>query len=56
MGIITHGDYNSELYKKWASMKNRCNDKNYKGYGADGVTYSEEFERYEDFKEWAYKN
>lgn len=56
---ITHSDTHTKLYRIWAAMKSRCNNPSntcYPYYGAKGVTYSEEWEKYEPFKEWAMNN
>lgn len=47
-------DKEKYLYKMWSSMKTRCNNKNiasYKNYGGRDITYSENWERYEKFRE-----
>lgn len=56
---ITHGQTNTRLYKIWIGMKERCyNPKtiSYKWYGANGVTVCEEWEKFDDFYNWAIKN
>ena len=54
-----HGDRNARLYSVWKSMKKRCenpNHKDYKWYGAKGVTVCEEWHDYSVFKQWALDN
>lgn len=54
-----HGESTSVLYKKWASMKNRCqnkNAKNYNDYGGRGIRICNEWLEFWSFREWAYKN
>ena len=50
----------TKLYKKYNDMKRRCycpNNKNYKYYGARGITVCEEWlNDYNSFKQWALKN
>lgn len=51
-----HGDRNARLYSVWKTMKKRCensNHKDYKWYGAKGVSVCEEWHDYSTFKEWA---
>lgn len=56
----THGGWGSRLYRAWRSMKVRCYDSNckeYKYYGARGITVCEEWRRsFEPFRDWALKN
>lgn len=52
----SHGDYGTKLYRCWASMKRRCDNKNcsaFKHYGERGITYLTEWSDYENFKQWA---
>ena len=51
-----HGMVNTRIYRIWQNMKNRCrhpNNPRYKDYGARGITYCEEWERFEPFYKWA---
>lgn len=46
----------SRLYAVWASMIQRCENKNHKsycGYGGRGITVCKEWHDYSCFKEWA---
>lgn len=46
------------FYRKWVDMKARCDNpkrSNYKYYGAKGIGYSQEWERFESFKEDMWK-
>ena len=48
-----------KLYEVWHAMKQRCNNKNnsrYKLYGGRGITYCTEWEKAENFCEWALHN
>lgn len=45
-----------QLHSVWYSMKRRCIDKNYTGYaftGGRGITYTNEWETFKPFYEWA---
>ena len=57
---VKHGKSNSRLYKIWANMKSRCNNKNdkrYKYYGAVGVRVCSEWNKsFESFAKWALKS
>lgn len=53
-----HGMTRTRIYRIWQNMKNRCrhpNNPRYKDYGARGITYCEEWEKFELFYEWAQK-
>lgn len=55
----THGESKTRLYKIWQHMKSRCSNKNgdnYKYYGGRGITYCEEWESFETFRDWAMRN
>jgi hypothetical protein len=44
--------YQTAIYKAWANMKTRCNNKNYNQYhryGGRGITYCENWETFEGF-------
>jgi hypothetical protein len=49
---LTHGMRHTKLYKKWASMKNRCtnaNEPSYKYYGGRGIKLCPEWYDFENF-------
>lgn len=53
----THGASKTRLYRIWAHIKERCNNPNckeYKWYGARGITY--EFENFEAFRDYAFEH
>ena len=55
----THGLIGTRLYHIWRNMKRRCNDtkgKDFHNYGGRGITYCDEWERFEPFYEWAMSN
>lgn len=56
----THGLSNHPIYKVWAGMKTRCNDKNnyhYEWYGARGIKICKEWEKsFIKFYDWAKVN
>jgi hypothetical protein len=57
--MATHRTSNSRLYRIWSRMKERCcreENKDYKNYGARGITYYEEWENFLPFMEWALSN
>ena len=57
ISAVTHhghasGEQQSPEYRAWADMKNRCdnpNVKNYKYYGARGITYCDRWKLFENF-------
>lgn len=60
---LKHGDACREkitrLYSIWGNMKSRCTNPNkpdYKYYGANGITFCEEWSDYSNFKNWAINN
>lgn len=56
---IKHGMFGSRIYNIWAGMKRRCLDcklQSFKWYGAKGIRYCKEWERFEPFFDWAKKN
>ena len=57
---LSHKLSRTTLYKVWASIKDRCYNKNsplYKRYGALGVTMSDEWKKdFTKFKDWADEN
>ena len=57
--ISTHGKSNTDLYKVYVSMNQRCNNikaKAYKHYGLKGVSVSSEFDTFEKFENWSIEN
>lgn len=55
----THGKRHTRLYRIWASMKGRCsnpNIKEYKWYGAKGVSVCREWMDFQVFHDWAIEN
>lgn len=55
----THGLSGSSLYRRWQSMRNRCNDKNnaaYHRYGGRGIKVCDEWNDFENFRDWALSN
>lgn len=56
MSKKTHGESRTKLYRKWASMLCRCNDKHdprYKSYGGRGITVCEEWRQsYEIYRDY----
>lgn len=56
----SHGMSKTKLYRKWAGMKKRCENKNfgqYKNYGGRGITVCEEWSNsFESFMEWSINN
>lgn len=56
MGKRTHGLSRHPMYNTWCSMMTRCYNKNrreYKWYGAKGITVCEEWHNVETFLLWA---
>lgn len=54
-----HGMSNTRLYSIWSGIKKRCDSKdedNYHLYGGRGITYCEEWSRFEPFRDWALSN
>ena len=50
---------NTKLYSIWNEMRCRCNnpnDKNYKRYGAKGISVCEEWSNFRNFYPWAFAN
>ena len=58
--FTTHGERHSSIYKLWASIKNRCYNKNahkYADYGERGIKVCEEWETdYIAFRDWCLSN
>lgn len=58
-GKTRHGESKTRLHKCWVSMRSRCNNpigKDYENYGGRGITYSEIWDSYENFRDWALSN
>ncbi len=56
---IKHSLSNTKLYKRWASMKARCENPNTKGFeywGGRGITVCKEWQNVQTFAIWAYNN
>lgn len=54
-----HGNHKDKIYNTWSMMKQRCKNKNntsYKHYGGRGISYCEEWNSFESFKNWALSN
>ena len=54
-----HGECDENIYHRWVSMRQRCNDPNYisaEYYSKIGVKVCEEWDDYLVFKEWALGN
>ena len=52
----THGESKSRLYNVWRAVKQRCsnpNCKEYKWYGARGISVCDEWKNFENFYKWA---
>lgn len=59
IGITTHHDTGTRLFKIWGGMHERCErakHPHYKDYGGRGISVCEEWKEYLPFKEWAIKN
>lgn len=53
------GGKRESLYVKWVGIRGRCcsiKDKDYKNFGLKGIKVSKEWDKYSDFREWAYKS
>lgn len=49
---VTHGASNTETYRIWSDMRNRCKNSNNRGhkfYGARGITVADSWENFETF-------
>ena len=56
---ITHGQTHTRLYRLWVGMRQRCFDENasnYGRYGGRGITVCDEWDRFENFRDWSLKN
>lgn len=50
--MTTHGMTNTKTYRSWRHAKERCrnkNDKRYTDYGGRGITFCNEWDKFEDF-------
>lgn len=47
----THGQINTPLYRRWASIKSRCKNLENPTYGGKGIQYDERWENFEAFYE-----
>lgn len=57
--LLKHGLCNTRIYEIWWGIVQRCKDKNsrnYKNYGAKGITLCEEWGKFIPFYEWAILN
>lgn len=55
----SHGFSGERLYVIWKGMKARCNNPNckaYQHYGSRGISVCDEWDKYENFREWALRN
>lgn len=55
----THGQTRTRLYDVWNCMKQRCENpknRNYRQYGARGISVCEEWKNFETFRAWAMSN
>lgn len=55
----THGMSSTRLYNIWEHMRNRCDDENnerYDRYGGRGIAVCDEWEDFENFRDWALDN
>lgn len=57
--LITHNHSNERLHSIWKGIRRRCNnphEKSYKDYGARGIKLCDEWNNYENFRNWAIEN
>ena len=57
--IKYHGGSDTRLYHVWNDMRQRCENPNkssYVWYGAKGIRVCDEWQDFENFEKWAYKN
>jgi hypothetical protein len=55
----SHGTNKTRLYNIWINMRSRCSNPNetgYENYGGRGITVCEDWNNYENFRDWAYNN
>ena len=56
---VYHGHRGEKIYRVWAAMKDRCNNKNnpyFRIYGGRGITYDPEWQTFMPFYKWAMAN
>jgi hypothetical protein len=53
---LKHGWYYTGLYQSWKCMKSRCKDTTSPHYGKLDIWYTDEWEKFEGFKDWALQN
>ncbi|MCZ9311788.1 MAG: hypothetical protein O0V67_00275 [Methanocorpusculum sp.] len=59
INATTHGCFGTPLYRVWNAMKQRCKNpavKEYKYYGAKGISVCKEWEHFEKFRDWSLSN
>lgn len=60
MGVVTHGETKTRLYRIWRNMKWRCNNPKcdkYERYGGRGIKLCAEWNNsYEQFRDWSLVN
>lgn len=57
--MTIHGQKGTRLFAIWTSMRQRCNDPNYKDYcryGGRGILVCKEWQAFEPFYEWSLTN
>ena len=57
--LTTHGMTGTSLYNVWCSMRQRCkneNDQRYADYGGRGITVCTEWNKFENFRDWAFEH
>lgn len=55
----THGMSHTRLHNIWLTMRQRCekpNSSGYYKYGAKGISVCEEWNNFENFRDWAFTN
>lgn len=56
---VTHGESDTPLHHTWVSMRQRCNNERqdaFYNYGGRGIRVCEEWESFENFRDWAFEN
>lgn len=56
---VTHGFSDNVLYHTWVSMRQRCNNPkqtSYENYGGRGITVCDDWDDFENFRDWAISN
>lgn len=51
-----HGETRTRLFRTWTHMRQRCinpNDRAYSRYGGRGISVCDEWQKYENFRDWA---